>query len=40
MLHAGMRWALGAVLILMLAACGGGETPTVTPTALPPTATP
>ncbi len=40
MLFRGMRWALVAVLVLLLAACGGGESPTATPTALPPTATP
>ena len=40
MLIRGMRWALVAVLILMLAACGGGESPTATPTTVPPTATP
>ncbi len=40
MLNRGMRWALVAILILMLAACGGGESPTATPTTVPPTATP
>lgn len=40
MLTRGMRWALVAILILMLAACGGGESPTATPTTVPSTATP
>ena len=39
MLFRGLRWALVAVLLLMVAACGG-ETPAATPTVAPPTATP
>lgn len=39
MLFRGMRWPLVAVLILMLAACGGGESPTAIPTTVPATAT-
>lgn len=43
MLFRGMRWAIIAVLLLMLAACGGSESPTALPptaTSAPPTATP
>lgn len=40
MLTRGMRWVLVAILLVMLAACGGGESPTATPTAVPPTAPP
>lgn len=40
MLSRGMRWALVAILLVMLAACGGGESPTATSTAVPPTAQP
>lgn len=40
MLFRGMRWVLVAILLVMLAACGGGESPTATPTAVPPTAPP
>ena len=39
MLFRGLRWALVAVLLLMVAACGG-ETPAATPTVASPTATP
>ncbi|MCB0134110.1 MAG: YceI family protein [Caldilineaceae bacterium] len=40
MVSRGMRWVLVAILFVMLAACGGGESPTATPTAVPPTVTP